>query len=345
MPHLNQSVFKISLIGAAGGIGQSLSLLLKSQLPKPEIYDKVELCLFDINKDVLNGVMVDLSHIDTLYITLKLSQDIHDCLHNSDMIIMLAGLPRRPGMTRDDLFHINGTIINDLALNIMKNNPSGSPLKNISIVSNPVNSLVPLMVETFKLYKREDLISKVYGVTILDQLRCNHFTGNMNQNIVIGGHSGDTIVPVIQDNELSDNEKLEIINKIRFGGDEVVKAKKGHGSATLSMAYAGFKIFKQFYSLFTSIETNEIGITLYHEIDSCAITGNVKPAILQNVRFFSIPMVIGKNGIPISFNFEIFKYLMNNEFYAEKLLPTCIEKITENIETGIEKSKEFYREQ
>lgn len=151
-------------------------------------------------------------------------------------------------MTRDDLFKINAGIVRDLVTGIAK----FSPKAFILIISNPVNSTVPIAAEVLKAHGVFDP-TRLFGVTSLDVVRAQTFTatvaGKNDPNEftipVVGGHSGDTIVPLLSlakpSISLDDEARDKLINRIQFGGDEVVKAKDGAGSATLSMAFAGFR--------------------------------------------------------------------------------------------------------
>lgn len=119
----------------------------------------------------------------------------------------------------------------------------------LAIISNPVNSTVPIAAEVLKKKGVYDP-KKVCGVTTLDVCRANTFVGSaMGKDpaevdvTVIGGHAGITILPLFSQVEgfkPSDEELEALTVRTQFGGDEVVKAKAGAGSATLSMAYAGF---------------------------------------------------------------------------------------------------------
>lgn len=174
----------------------------------------------------------------------------------------------KPGMTRDDLFKINAGIVRDLAKGIAEFSPKAFVL----IISNPVNSTVPIAAEVLKGAGVFDP-KRLFGVTTLDVVRAETFvqdiTGERDPTKtvipVIGGHSGETIVPLfsqakppvkIPEDKLDAlvNRKHETLDPVistnepvgvQFGGDEVVKAKDGAGSATLSMAYAGFRYLAQ----------------------------------------------------------------------------------------------------
>merc|ERR1712226_1782127 len=123
------------------------------------------------------------------------------------------------------------------------------PNAAILIISNPVNSTVPIAAEVLK-QKGVYNPKKLFGVTTLDVCRAKTFVANAKGNDVlktkvpvIGGHAGTTIVPLLSQAEpkvsFSDEERDALTQRIMFGGDEVVKAKAGGGSATLSMAFAG----------------------------------------------------------------------------------------------------------
>lgn len=119
-------------MGASGGIGQPLSLLLKhSQLIN-------ELNLFDIVHTP--GVAADLSHIET---RCKVKgfvgmEQLRDSLKGVDIVIIPAGVPRKPGMSRDDLFNTNASIVRDLAAATAE----VSPKALVGIISNPVRKIV-----------------------------------------------------------------------------------------------------------------------------------------------------------------------------------------------------------
>jgi len=119
------------------------------------------------------------------------------------------------------------------------------------VISNPVNSTVPIVAKTLEKAGVFDP-HRLFGVTSLDVVRAARFLGEVSGNDpkktvvpVVGGHSGATIVPLLSHNaygkSISGETYSKLVHRIQFGGDEVVKAKDGAGSATLSMAYAGAK--------------------------------------------------------------------------------------------------------
>ncbi|KAJ7153537.1 NAD-malate dehydrogenase [Mycena crocata] len=237
---------KAVVLGAAGGIGQPLSLLLKTN---PLI---TELGLFDIVNTP--GVAADLSHIATPAVVvgrLPPNDGLKEVLTGADVVVIPAGVPRKPGVSliKDDLFKINAGIVKDLATGIATHAPKAFVL----VISNPVNSTVPIVAEVFKKHGVYDP-KKIFGVTTLDVVRASTFVAELIGKPgaapdvvvpVVGGHSGVTIVPLLSQSthalpsDLDAEKFAALVKRIQFGGDEVVKAKDGAGSATLSMAYAG----------------------------------------------------------------------------------------------------------
>lgn len=235
---------KVCVLGAAGGIGQPLSLLLKLQLPAGS-----ELSLYDV-APFTPGVAVDLSHIPTdVCVTGYVGDDVEAAMKDADIVIIPAGVPRKPGMTRDDLFNMNAGIVKKL----IGVGAKACPGALFGIVTNPVNSTVPIAAETLKKAGVYDP-RRVFGVTMLDIIRSNTFVGELKginpadvDVTVIGGHSGNTILPLLsqQHVQFSDAELDLLVPKIQNAGTEVVEAKAGGGSATLSMADAGARFTLQ----------------------------------------------------------------------------------------------------
>jgi malate dehydrogenase len=166
-----------------------------------------------------------------------------EALNGADVVVIPAGVPRKPGMTRDDLFNTNASIVAELMAGVAKSCPKALVL----IIANPVNSTVPIAAEIMKkagVYNPK----RLFGVTTLDVLRASTFVGESQgwnprttDVTVIGGHAGTTILPLlstVKGAKLTKEQIEALTFRIQFGGDEVVKAKDGAGSATLSMAYA-----------------------------------------------------------------------------------------------------------
>merc|ERR1712113_1144396 len=191
--------FKVCVVGGAGGIGQPLSLLMAScPLVK-------ELAIIDLNVAAVpaEGVQADLSHIEgqckvtSTVLTLNQDKTIDKAgaaLTGCDLVLVPAGVPRKPGQDRKDLLNINC----DIAKGTVEACAKFCPDAVLGLIVNPVNSVVPAMCE---LWKKAGLDpKKIVGITTLDIVRANKFvqelTGKPAQVPVIGGHAGKTILPL-----------------------------------------------------------------------------------------------------------------------------------------------------
>lgn len=273
---------KVCVVGAAGGIGQPLSLLLKNN---PLV---TELRCYDL-APVTPGVACDLSHINTpAKVTGFVGNDqMVAALKDCDVVVVPAGVPRKPGMTRDDLFNINAGIVQGIANAVAE----ACPKAMLCIISNPVNSTVPIMAETLAKAGCYDP-KRLFGVTTLDITRANTFVAeNQGMDVkdlnvkVIGGHAGTTILPLLSQVEgakFTEEDIEKLTHRIMFGGDEVVQAKAGGGSATLSMAYAG----AEFAGKLMRAMGGEKDIVECTYVEST----------VTDARFFSSPVTLGPNG-------------------------------------------------
>ncbi|RSH93300.1 hypothetical protein EHS25_007654 [Saitozyma podzolica] len=294
---------KAVVCGAAGGIGQPLSLLLKLN---PLI---TELSLYDVVNAL--GVAADLSHIATpAQVTGFLPPDngAERALKGADIVVIPAGVPRKPGMTRDDLF-VNAGICATLASAIA----NACPKAFILVISNPVNSTVPVFAETLKKAGVFDP-KRLFGVTHLDIVRASTFLATVlgkpqdapkYKVPVVGGHSGVTILPLLSQAEpkipsdvLGDKAKRDaLVNRIQFGGDEVVKAKDGAGSATLSMAQAGAEFAEFVLQAAFGGKKSQRPVQAYVYLGAEAGGEAVKKEIGADLDYFSVNVELGPNGI------------------------------------------------
>ncbi|KAM8703288.1 hypothetical protein ACLKA7_007983 [Drosophila subpalustris] len=311
-----QNNYKVTVCGASGGIGQPLSLLLKQN---PLVTD---LALYDIVHTP--GVAADLSHIDTKSKTAGFmgAEQMGDSLKGSDVVVIPAGVPRKPGMTRDDLFNVNAGIIRDISKSIAKNCPKAL----VAIITNPVNTCVPIAAEILKKAGVYDP-KRLFGVSTLDVVRARAFIGHALgvdpqcvEIPVIGGHSGVTILPVLSQSQPLFKGNQDAIEKltvrIQEAGTEVVKAKAGAGSATLSMAYAGARFAG---SLLKGLNGEK------NVIECSYVQSNITEA-----TFFSTPLVLGKNGLQENLG------LPKLNDYEKKLLEAAIPELKKNIQKGID---------
>lgn len=306
----------VAVLGAAGGIGQPLSLLLKLS---PLVS---RLTLYDIAHTP--GVAADLSHISTRAQVQGFigSEQLNACLDGAEVVLIPAGVPRKPGMTRDDLFNTNASIVKDLVSAIADTCPNAM----ICIITNPVNSTVPIASEVMKKKGVYDP-KRIFGVTTLDSVRASTFIAeakevNVNSvNVpVIGGHSGVTIVPLISQCTppvsfpQDVREKLSV--RIQNAGTEVVEAKAGAGSATLSMAYAAAKFTENLLEAMTGA------------------TGKVECAYIKSdaseAEYFATPVLLGPNGVEKDLG--IGKLIE----YEKNLVTAAMPELIGNIKKGID---------
>merc|ERR1712151_29694 len=199
-----------------------------------------------------------------------------------------AGMPRKPGQTRDDLFKINADVAKGLVGACAKYSPDAI----LALIVNPVNTVVPAMAE---LYKKKGLDpKKIVGVTTLDCVRANKFVAEIQEVDpndvevpVIGGHAGVTIMPVFSQDKhaakIPENQIPGLDKHVQDAGTDVVNAKNGKGSATLSMAYAGARLGKAVLAGLNGTPTTE-----------CAY---VMSDLFPDCPYFTSKVTFGKNGV------------------------------------------------
>uniref|UniRef100_A0A1D1Z4Q1 Malate dehydrogenase n=1 Tax=Anthurium amnicola TaxID=1678845 RepID=A0A1D1Z4Q1_9ARAE len=311
--------FKVAILGAAGGIGQPLALLMKMN-PLVSV-----LHLYDVVNTP--GVTADISHMDTGAVVrgfLGQSQ-LENALTGMDLVIIPAGVPRKPGMTRDDLFNINAGIVKTLCEGIAKS----CPHVIVNLISNPVNSTVPIAAEVFKKAGTYDP-KRLLGVTTLDVVRANTFVAEVlgidprEVDVpVVGGHAGVTILPLLSQVKppcsFTAEEISRLTDRIQNGGTEVVEAKAGTGSATLSMAFAAAK----FADACLRGLRGDAGI-----VECSFVTSQV-----TELPFFASKVRLGRGGAE-----EIFPLGPLNEFERAGL-----EKAKKELAASIQKGVSFIR--
>ncbi|EEX37971.1 malate dehydrogenase [Vibrio metschnikovii] len=306
---------KVAVIGAAGGIGQALALLLKNHLPAGS-----DLALYDI-APVTPGVAADLSHIPTpVSIKGYCGEDPTPALEGADVVLISAGVARKPGMDRADLFNVNAGIVKSLAERIANVCPTAC----IGIITNPVNTTVPIAAEVLKkagVYDKR----KLFGVTTLDVIRSETFVAELKGKNpsevhvpVIGGHSGVTILPLLSQVdgvEFTEQEIAALTKRIQNAGTEVVEAKAGGGSATLSMGQAACRFG---LSLVKALQGESVIEYAYVEGGS------------EHAPFFAQPIKLGKNGVE-----EVLSYGPLSDF-EKAALDGMLETLNKDIEIGVE---------
>jgi len=315
---------KVSVFGAAGGIGQPLSMLLKSNLPNGST-----LALYDVVN--VNGVGADLSHINTGVKVESYLGDLKNpsnfeardkALAGSHIVIIPAGVPRKPGMTRDDLFKVNAGIVKSLIEGVVKQCPNAF----VAIITNPVNSTVPIAAEVLKkagVYNPK----KLFGVSTLDVQRAQSFIGETKgqdsskvEVDVIGGHSPETMIPVLSQVKgvtFSADEAKTLTQRVKEGGTFVVNAKDGAGSATLSMAFAAAKFANSLLKALNGQTVREIAY-----VDAKSLNSNAPNP------YFGLVVDINKDGVS-----KVHPLPQLNE-YEQAQLKEASAALEKNIKTG-----------
>lgn len=283
---------KIALIGG-GQIGGNLALLAAQK----ELGDVV---IFDIPQaeGMVKGKALDMMQLrphDGYDADISGTSDYKD-IEGADVIIITAGIPRKPGMNREDLLEINLGIIKDVAENVKKHAPNAF----VIVISNPLDAMVYAFYKTSGFPKNQ-----VVGMAgALDSARFRTFiameTGLSVQDVscmVLGGH-GDTMVPVtrlatiggVPVESIISKEKLDAIEeRTRFAGGEIVKLF-GNGSAFYAPAQSAIEMAESFIRdkkrviPCASLCEGEFGIDGY---------------------FIGVPTVIGAGGVERILEFDL----------------------------------------
>lgn len=274
---------KVTVVGA-GNVGATCADVLAYR----EIAE--EIVLIDIKEGIAEGKALDIwqkAPINQYDSRTVGSTNDYSRTSNSDVVVITSGLPRKPGMTRDDLIETNAGIVKSVTENIVKYSPDAI----IIVVSNPLD------VMTYQAHITSNLPrTRVMGMAgILDTARYRAFLAeelNISskeiQAILMGGH-GDTMVPLpryttvagIPVTELVGKEKLDaIIERTKFGGGELVKlmgtsAWYAPGSAAAQMVESIVKNQRRVFPVCIKLD-GEYGI------DDC---------------YLGVPVILGKNGI------------------------------------------------
>ena len=274
---------KISLIGA-GQIGGTLAHLIGIK----ELVEEV--VVFDIASGIAKGKALDIaqsSSVDGFNVNFT-GTDNYEDIKNSDVIIITAGVPRKPGMTRDNLLEINLKIIKQVAEGIKKNSPNAF----VICITNPLDVIVMALQKYSGLPK-----NKVVGMAgILDSSRFKYFLSQELKvpvksvnTLVLGGH-GDTMVPMPDRTTVNgkplkqqiNKEKLKlIIDRTRKGGAEIIKFLE-KGSAFYAPAASG-------------IEMAESYIKDLKKSLPCAAYLNGEYGVKD--LYVGVPVIIGKSGV------------------------------------------------
>lgn len=278
---------KIALIGG-GNIGGTLAHLIGLK----ELGDTV---IFDVVEGLPQGKALDLaqsSPIEGFDINLKGANDYKD-IENSDVVIVTAGIARKPGMSRDDLINTNSSIIKSVALGIKEHAPNAF----VIVITNPLDAMVWVMQQVTGFNPK-----KVVGMAgVLDSARFRYFLSEeFNVSVedvtafVLGGH-GDSMVPLVRYSTVagiplpdlikkgwSTQERIDkIVQRTRDGGAEIVSLLKT-GSAYYAPASA-------------AVQMAESYLKDKKRVLPCAAHLNGEFGVED--LYVGVPVVIGKNGV------------------------------------------------
>merc|ERR1719159_2254116 len=292
-----------------------------------------ELCVYDLTISMVPaaGVAADLSHINNSCKVKAFSFDKDDkavdkageCLTGCDLVLVPAGVPRKPGQDRKDLLNINAGI----AKNIVEACAKYCPNAIVALIVNPVNSVVPAMAELWAKKGLDPM--KIVGVTTLDCVRAEKFvheiTGKPLEEInipVIGGHAGTTILPLFSQNahskSISSDKIPDLDKKTQDAGTIVVAAKNGKGSATLSMGYAGARFGRSILAGLAGTPTS-----------ACAY---VKSSV-TSCPYFASKVTFGKTGV------ETVHPVGDLSDYEKGRLAALLPVLQEEVDAGLDYAK------
>ena len=305
---------KITLIGA-GQIGGTLAHLIGLKKVAGEVV------LFDVASGIAKGKALDIaqsSSVDGFDVKFS-GTDNYEDIKDSDVIIITAGVPRKPGMSRDDLLGINLKIIKQVSEGIKKYSPNSF----VICITNPLDVMVMALQKYSKLPA-----NKVVGMAgILDSSRFKLFLSlEFNvpvkdiETLVMGGH-GDTMVPLlrftkisgksldqlIDDGKISKERLEEIVQRTRDGGAEIIKFLE-KGSAFYAPAASG-------------VEMAESYLKNLKKLLPCAAYLNGEYGV--DKIYAGVPVIIGSKGVEKIEEFqlnELEKREFENSIHAVKEL-------------------------
>ncbi|MCH2546886.1 MAG: malate dehydrogenase [Alphaproteobacteria bacterium] len=278
---------KISLIGA-GNIGGTLAHLAC-------LKGLGDVVLFDIVEGMPQGKALDIAQsaaVEGFDARLKGTNDYAD-LEGSDVVIVTAGVPRKPGMSRDDLVNINTNVIKSVGENIKKYAPKAF----VIVITNPLDAMVWVMREVTGFSP-----NKVVGMAgVLDSSRFSHFLAEeLNVSIqdittfVLGGH-GDTMVPLVRYSTVAG---IPIPDAIKMGWttqekvDAITKRTAGGGGEIVSLLKNG----SAFYAPASSaIQMADAYLNDRRKVLPCAAHLDGEYGVKD--YYVGVPVVIGANGV------------------------------------------------
>lgn len=310
---------KVSIIGA-GNVGATLGQLLA-------IFELSDVVLYDVVQDMPQGKALDISQMLNIFNSdsTVIGTNNYKDIENSDIVVITAGLARKPGMSREDLLSANASIIKEVSQNIARYcNPNNCI---VIVVSNPLDAMTYL---TYKILNNYGFSrNKVMGMAgVLDSSRFVHFISeklNISKNnvnaFVLGSH-GDTMVPSVKyttvagvslEKILPSSELSTLIERTRKGGAEIVSLLK-NSSAYYAPAASTFKMIKSI--ILDKKEILPVSVYVENEYEYSDIV-------------LGLPVVLGKNGIEKIIEFELSESEKKElDISANKIAELCKELYT-----------------
>lgn len=291
-------LFKISVVGA-GNVGATLvQRLAEAELAK-------FVAVVDVVEGVPQGKGLDILESGPVYgyDTRVLGGNTYDIIEGSEIVVVTAGSPRKPGMSRDDLLNINAKIMTDVCQNIKKFAPNAT----VIIVSNPLDAMCHVALEVTGFPHK-----RVFGMAgVLDTARYKTFLAEALdvsvediQGFVLGGH-GDTMVPLPRYTSVAGVPLPDLMDKTKI--DQIVQRTRDGGAEIVQYLKTGSAFYAPSASVVAMIESI---VKDKKRILPCAVylTGEYG---LKDL-YVGVPVKLGKNGIE-----EVLEIKLNDEEKAQ----------------------------
>ncbi|XP_060528913.1 malate dehydrogenase, mitochondrial-like [Cylas formicarius] len=281
---LNYSSMKVTIVGAAGKVGQSLCLMLK-QSPLID-----ELCIHDVKS--VPALALELNHIDTRCRVCSFSgkDSLAQALRDSTIVVIFASAPDAADfLTEEKIRESNFSIVKEIVTEHAKNCPKAL----LALGTTPINSVVPMACEILKKHGCYNA-KGVFGITSLDTVRASTFVAQV-QGLepecvtvpVIGGCTSETVIPVLSKakpcSEFTNEEIENITASIRNARQNITKFKPSQGSP-MAAAFAAARFIISLVK----------GIQGYADIIETAF---VPSSVHPYVKYLATPLLLGSNGV------------------------------------------------
>lgn len=311
---------KAVILGANGKVGRTLSFLLAQN------QTLTDLNLYDLHG--AESLAVDISHTETpVRVTGFVGpSNLKDAIENCDIVVCCAGMPRNPEIDKDDFFQENAQVVYELMQQCALHCPSAKTV----IITEPINSIVPVAAEVFKtagIFKP----NRLFGVVTLDVVRANSILGqykNINPRhincTVAGGHTDGTCVPVfsqcIPNLDLTVDECYDLSVQVNDASWGPVRSKE-FGESSVSMGYAGARFV---YSLIRATRGED-------NVMECAFV----PTDSKLIKYFTSNLILGVDGFERSAGIS----------KLTKFEKSILKRVVPIIRSGIVRGEMFIKEQ